>query len=675
MKTIYKWIHLSDIHFQTKEKSFDSNLLQEELIEFLSKEINNVDALFISGDFRFAKDGECNPQKVVEYTKKCASALNLSETKIYTMPGNHDLTRSEVRGHLAPSVRDKYIPSEGQIEQEVLKALLKDFTFYQTYHEKLVDATIWSDNNPHTIMDLGPFSLLILNTAILACGDDDANNLVLGTSFVSSCISKADKNKPLIAIGHHGLDMLKPDERRAISTLFDNKNVSLYLCGHAHENWHSRFGVKGHQVNVGCTWTSINGAEASFSVGKINDDGSVDTYSYKWVQKNQKWCEDNVNRKVGFVKLDFQNTIDERDNNVERKKDYPFSIYGYHLLGTAGEDGIKYVWEVDGKNVESVAFNRRLRIPYGDEDVSTTSAYCISTSIGCPFSREKKQCLFCATGMKNFERRLKADEIALQCVFMAEYDSNCLSYPEVRNNKREFAFMGQGEPGLQYNSIREAIILTDYALATIGQEISRYIICTSGVPDFIPSLIDDIRHGVFKNSVTVHYSLNVGGADRDILMPINKEYNYKDFIRECKLLYKCTQSKIGVSIMLLDSFDCGTGSTFTLTKEKLGEMLDELDSNIFKIDLCFVNKAGGIKYTPMSKEKAGYFLSFVHSRGFEGKVFSSFGEGAKAGCGMLDSTDDEVCKVGSQPIIHYNKALELLHNAKKCRNQELERNC
>ena len=57
MKTIYKWLHMSDIHFQTKEKSFDSNQLQEELVEFLSKEINNVNALFISGDFRFAKDG------------------------------------------------------------------------------------------------------------------------------------------------------------------------------------------------------------------------------------------------------------------------------------------------------------------------------------------------------------------------------------------------------------------------------------------------------------------------------------------------------------------------------------------------------------------------------------------------------------------------------------------
>ena len=674
MKTIYKWLHMSDIHFQTKEKSFDSSQLQEELVEFLSKEINNVNALFISGDFRFAKDGECNPQKVVEYTKRCASALNLEVSSIYTMPGNHDLTRSGVRSHLAPSVRDKYVPNEGRIEQDVLKTLLNDFTFYQNYHEKLEDATKWNDNNPHTIMDLGPFSLLILNTAILACGDDDANNLVLGTNFVSSCISKAEKNKPLIAIGHHGLDMLKPEEKRAISTLFDNKNVSLYLCGHAHENWHSRFGVNGHQINVGCTWTSNHGSEASFSVGEIYEDGSVNTNSYKWDQKNQKWYEDNANRKVGFVKLDFKNTIDEGVNSVERKKDYPFSIYGYHLLGTAGEDGIKYVWEVDGKNVESVAFNRRLRIPYGEEDVSTTSAYCISTSIGCPFSREKKQCLFCATGMQNYERRLKADEIALQCIFMAEYDSDCPSYPEVRNNKREFAFMGQGEPGLQYNSVREAIILTDFALATIGQEISRYIICTSGVPDFIPSLIDDIRHGVFKNPVTVHFSLNVGGDDRDILMPMNKEYNYRDFIQECKLLYKCTQSKIGVSIMLLDNFDCGTGSKFTLTEEKLGKILDELDSNIFKIDLCFVNKVGAIKNTPMSKEKADSFLSFVHSRGFEGKEFSSFGEGAKAGCGMLDATDDEVSKVGSQPIMHYNKALELLQNAKHCRNNELERN-
>ena len=674
MKTVFKWLHMSDIHFQPKEKSFDSARLQKQLVRFFSEEIKNVNALLISGDFRFAKDGECNPQKAVDYTKECATALRLTEKQIYTMPGNHDLTRTAVRSFLAPSVRDKYKPDEGRIEQEVLKELLNDFSFYRDYHEKLGDATNWSDDNPHTIMDLGAFSLLVLNTSILACGDDDEKNLILGTSFVSSCISKAEKNKPIIAVGHHGLDMLKEHENRAISKLLDNEGISLYLCGHAHESWYSSFGEHGHQINVGCTWTSINDAEACFSVGEICDDGSVNTFSYKWDKKNQKWCEDNANRRVGLTKLNFQHDDCEKDEAVESKKDYPFSICGYHLLGTAGEDGIKYVWEVDGKNVESIAFNRRLRIPHGDEDVSNTSAYSVSCSIGCPFSQVKKQCLFCATGMRNFERNLKADEIALQCIFMAEYDSDCPSYPQVRNNKREFAFMGQGEPGLQYSSVREAIILTDYALATIEQEISRYIICTSGITDFIPSLIEDIRHGVFKHPVTVHFSLNIGDGDRDVLMPMNKEYNYKDFIQECKLLYICTQTKIGVSIMLLDNFDCGTGSKYTLTEEKLGRILDELDSNIFKIDLCFVNKVGAIKNTPMSKERADALLSFVHSRGFEGKEFSSFGEGAKAGCGMLDSVDDEVAVVGSQPIIHYNKALELLQNAKQCRNKELSRN-
>lgn len=674
MKTVFKWLHMSDIHFQTKEKSFDSARLQEQLVKFISEEINGVDVLLISGDFRFAKEGECNPQKAVDYTKRCAAALKLTEKQIYTMPGNHELTRTTVRSFLVPSVRNQYNPDDGRIDQEVLKELLKDFSFYREYHSILKDATNWSDDNPHTIMDLGPFSLLVLNTSILACGDDDAKNLVLGTSFVSSCISKADKNKPIIAIGHHGLDMLKDSENRAISKLLDNESISLYLCGHAHESWYSRFGEHGHQINVGCTWTSINDAEACFSVGEICDDGSVNTISYKWDKRNQKWCEDNFNKRVGIAKLNLPNDNCEKGKAVESKKEYPFSIYGYHLLGTAGEDGIKYVWEIDGKSVESVAFNRRLRIPHGDEDVSNTSAYCVSSSIGCPFSREKKQCLFCATGMRNFERNLKADEIALQCIFMAEYDSDCPSYPQVRNNKREFAFMGQGEPGLQYTSIREAIILTDYALATIEQEISRYIICTIGVSDFIPSLIEDIRHGVYKNPVTVHFSLNVGDGDRDLLMPMNKEYSYKDFIQECELLYSCTQTKIGVSIMLLDNFDCGTGSKYTLTEEKLGRILDELDSNIFKIDLCFVNKVGAIKNTPVSKEKADSLLSYVHSRGFEGKEFSSFGEGAKAGCGMLDSADDEVAMVGSQPILHYNKALELLQNAKQCRNKELSRN-
>ena len=157
-------------------------------------------------------------------------------------------------------------------------------------------------------------------------------------------------------------------------------------------------------------------------------------------------------------------------------------------------------------------------------------------------------------------------------------------------------------------------------------------------------------------------------------MPINKEYNYHDFINECSLLFENTQTKIGVSIMLFDQFCCNQKEVkYTLNEEKLNAILDELDRNVFKIDLCFVNKVDSVRQYPMSREKAENLLKIVHSRGFEGKVFSSFGEGAKAACGMLDSKDDEVTEVGNQPVAHYNNAIDLLMNAKECRRKVLER--
>ena len=674
MAEIFRWVHMSDVHFQDGKSSFNTSNLQDKLVDFLSTNVKDINALFLSGDFRYAKEKESNPQKVVEYTKQCAHALGLDNKKIYTMPGNHDLDRNEIRSIVAQKVRNEYNPDDGEIKTEIFHKLREDFSFYNEYHNQLDDATLWTDDNPHTVIDVGLFNLLILNTAIFACGDDDYHNMVIGTKFLYGCISKAKKNgKPIIAIGHHGLEWLKDSEKRACETYFSNEGVSLYLCGHAHDSWYSSFGSNGgHQVTVGCSWGEEQSAYAGFAVGEILEDGRVNIFTYKWDAKEQCWCEDIARRKTNITTLSLLKTKEKVEKVI--KKEYKFSVVGYHLLGTAGEDGIKYVWEKAGKSVESIAFNQRLRIPLVNENNTETSAYCISTSFGCPLAVDENQCLFCGTGKRKFNGYLTAEEIALQCIFMAEYDSNCPSYPQVRKNKREFAFMGQGEPGFCYPSIREAILLTDYAMNNISQEVSRYIICTSGVLDFIPALIDDIRNKVYYHPVTVHFSLNIGGSERDELMPVNKQYDYHDFIKECSLLYENTQTKIGVSIMLFDQFCCGNnGIKYTLTEEKLNSILDELDTNVFKIDLCFVNKVDNIGQYPVSREDAEKMLKIVHSRGFEGKVFSSFGEGAKAACGMLDSNDGEVTEVGNQPIVHFNNAIDLLINAKACRRKALEK--
>ena len=162
------------------------------------------------------------------------------------------------------------------------------------------------------------------------------------------------------------------------------------------------------------------------------------------------------------------------------------------MLGGRGIDGIKYIWERNGRHVESLAFNRRLKDSQ-DLSVHHISAYTCSVSYGCRLSCNHQQCRFCETGTIPYSGDICAEDIALQNIFMAGYDSDCPSFPLVRGNEREFAFMGQGEPGLCYPAVRRAIQLTDLAMERIRQKVHRYIISTCGICDFIPILINDIE--------------------------------------------------------------------------------------------------------------------------------------------------------------------------------------
>jgi adenine C2-methylase RlmN of 23S rRNA A2503 and tRNA A37 len=663
---------MSDIHFQTRKVTFNTKQLRDSLPNYLKSEIKGkVDGMFLTGDYRFAPENEMNVTKVVEYILQCAEVLGLTNEEIYTAPGNHDLSRHEVRKLIIDGMA--YSPSDGMISTEVLGELQKDFTFYQQMHKQLSDKSRWSGDNPHTIIDVGPFYLLILNTALTACSDDDYKRLMIGSSFIDACVSHEEADKPIIAMGHHGFDWLRDEENQVCTKFFDNHNISLYLCGHSHEHCFSSFGEKGKQVSVGCFVQDNSDVYAGFAIGELFEDGHINITTHKWDIKQQTWVVDQANRRDNLVTLPVNNmSIDTNtDKEVIKKENYPFSIEGFHLLGAIGEDGIKYYWKKSDQIVESLAFNKRLKIPSGNEDDIKTSAYTISTSVGCQLSITNEQCLFCGTGMRPFFSNLKAEEIALQCIFMAEYDSNCTSYPQVRDNKREFAFMGQGEPGMNYTAIREAILLNDYVMERIGQNVSRYIICTSGVTDFIPALAEDIKRGVFAHPVTVHFSLNVIEPERNELMPMNKTYDYHEFLGQCKMLYQITNRKISIGLLMFSHYCLEDKREYTLSEEKLEQILNELDSDVFRIDLCTVNKCGKGKQHKLSNENASNLLKKVKDKGFEGKIFSSFGDSDKSGCGMLGLEDEDIEEPGNATIMHFNNALKLLGEAKAYRKKLL----
>lgn len=673
MRILTRWLQLSDIHFQTKITTYNTKQLQDKLPNYL-KGLGKFNVMLITGDYRYAPDGEENPAKVVDYIRDLADSINIKNDKIVTVPGNHDLVRNGVRNAIISAVRSEYKPNNGTLETSMLEELQKGFYFYKSLHEQLGDASVWQENNPHCIVEMDACNFLLLNTALTAGTDQDEYNLVIGSSYLDAAVSSKKNNKPIIAVGHHGFEFLKHDERKTCEKYFEQHNIRLYLCGHTHDSWFTNLGEYGKQANSGCMKQDDNSVYAGFSIGELYEDGTVKIQCHKWDILNNNWFPDMAYYKeysALYGNIDI--SVDENASQVKKieKVKNSLSICGYKLLGGLGVDGIKYIWKKQENYIESLAFNRRLKMESITPDDALTSAYTISTSIGCELSAREKQCRFCETGTKKFMGRLKAEEIALQCIFMAKYDSNCPSYPQVRNNMREFAFMGQGEPGYNYLAIRKAIMLTDYIMERIDQKVSRYIISSCGITDFMPMLIEDIKNNVFKNKVTVHFSLHTINDERNMLMPINLENDYQEFIEYCHMLHRVCGEKIGVGILMFNRYQTSDGKKYTLTAKKLEEILKLLDKDVFRIDLCAVNKTSVCNQHQLSNEKASELLKIVKEKGYEGKLFTSFGDSEQSGCGMLSSFIDDMENAGSTTIEQFNQSVELLEEAKKYINKIL----
>lgn len=677
----FKWVHISDIHYKVNNEDFINEQRKSKLIDKLNT-LHNVDALILSGDFRYAPSGG-NVSATVKYILSLAQSLKIKEDQIFCVPGNHDLDRDDLRTFCLEGVSKTYTPDKGNISEKPLKELTNGFSFYVEIEKAIHDGkSLFTENNGlHYTLKLNNCNLVLLNTALLAGTDSDQRALIIGMHYLKSAIQSINKKKPTILIGHHGLSFLEPEEHKAVKFFLADNNINLYLCGHEHASWYEDWGKGIHQFTAGCV--DKDKGEGGFFEGELTDSGQANIYLHKWLEMNKNWEKIET---PFTIPLTCKETLSEHitiENEVE-KVDHPFTLDGHILLGGRGREGIKYFWRNNENLVESVAFNKRLcedaEENITDEErhiASTTSAYTISTSFGCMLAASNKQCRFCDTGTLNFKRNLTAEEIALQCIFMASYDANCLSFPAVRMHKREFAFMGQGEPGYNYPAIKRAIKLTDWAMKKQGQSVYRYIISTCGISEFIPSLISDIENDCYENRISLHLSLHQIKPRRIEIMPIESLFPYSNFLEQCKRFKNVADKKfggnekIGVGILHFKGFypkfkDSEPFAPLTLTQPEFNKILKELDNDTFKIDLCDLNNTSIIaKQITPSNEETKILINTAKGLGFDIKPFASFGNSRdlSSGCGMLHSQFDKVDPDGNTTKAEFNKAVALLKEA------------
>ena len=308
---------------------------------------------------------------------------------------------------------------------------------------------------------------------------------------------------------------------------------------------------------------------------------------------------------------------------------------GFDYLGNNGSDGLRYAWKFNKKPffVESAAFIKRSKL----EESFDICGYTSSVSAGCILKPMGLACRFCRTGtVLPFAGMLTAYDIAKQNVFMVLSDMHCSDHPELQSNRREFAYMGQGEPGYSYTQVKEAIKITDRIMCKLGQNVYRHIVATSGVPEMINAYKEDIKNSVFNSRVTMHFSLHATD-ERETIMPINNQYPYQMVIKQLNEIFTITGEKPCVGIMLFKNYiPKGRVQPYSNDINRMQVIANELNPQSVRLSLCEYNTSDD---TGMSDgwnfEESQALKSVFEDKGFEVKLFSSFGKEKNAACGTL----------------------------------------
>lgn len=291
----FKWLHLSDLHFDMYE-GFDINLILNRLREKLKKEteIEKFRYIFLSGDLANRYDYSTVEARVKELLIE--SDILEDNGKIFWACGNHDIIRTfKSRKRVIEEIREKAekdVTFENEFADVESRAII--LNAFNEYHVKRKELFGLDNENqyPHQIIHDEDVEIILLNTCLTSCDDNDDHNLYICEPELIKLFQEIEPGKPVFVLGHHSISLLANSEERRILSLFQEKNVSVYLCGHSH-----RLGVRPLAENI---WEIVSGgfktdgyATISFFIGMYDESqGGYKLIPYTYRKESLKWEKD-----------------------------------------------------------------------------------------------------------------------------------------------------------------------------------------------------------------------------------------------------------------------------------------------------------------------------------------------------------------------------------------------
>lgn len=282
-----RWLHFSDLHLGN-DKATETRLMRRELPEYIAGLNRNFDYAFCTGDIK--EWNGCYTDACVEYLKLICKAGMVPLTRLFIVPGNHDVkvTNSE-RKELIDKLTDwnspYYTPAEGNISESDIKILKEGETDFINFIRKLLGterAEMYT--KPHFVVKTAQFNILHVDST-LTYGQGRNRDFVIGSGALLDALDECALNKPTILLTHYSFDFLTQQERNEVEKLLESTDVQLWLAGHEHENLIRRQREKFWECQSGNLALQY-GARSCFLTGELDlDTGEGILEVHAWYEK------------------------------------------------------------------------------------------------------------------------------------------------------------------------------------------------------------------------------------------------------------------------------------------------------------------------------------------------------------------------------------------------------
>lgn len=265
----------------------------------------------------------------------------------------------------------------------------------------------------------------------------------------------------------------------------------------------------------------------------------------------------------------------------------------------------KYLFELeDGNKIETVL----MKFDYG-------YSVCVTTQVGCNMG-----CKFCASGLLKKKRNLETWEIVAQVLTIQK-----ILDEEGLGRVSNIVIMGIGEPLDNYDNVSKfiSIVNSDNGLQIGARKIT---LSTCGLVHKFQNFIDD--HPQVGLAISLHAPNN---SIRDLIMPINKAYNFEKLLAAAKDYTIKTNRRITFEYIMLKGVNDSIDNAI------------ELSRNLKDI-LCYVNL---IPYNSVNEhsyqrsENIKQFADVLLKNGITATIRQEKGSNISAACGQLRAQNEK----------------------------------